>query len=109
MKIWRTKHHCQYFRLPRLAPVWVKWLRRDLSGYYEGMIAPTIGTSALSLHFRRDVACHCARSIGVAGVGGGGTPAALIVLSTLNFPALRWSRAFIAIEPISYTRTALER
>lgn len=32
-KIWRTKHHCQYFRL-----VWLqygaKWLRRDLSGYY---------------------------------------------------------------------------
>lgn len=38
-------------------------------------------------------------SIGVAGVGGGGTFAALIVLSTLNFPVALVG-IFIAIEPV---------
>ncbi|WP_162751043.1 cation:dicarboxylate symporter family transporter, partial [Shigella flexneri] len=46
-------------------------------------------------------------SIGVAGVGGGGTFAALIVLSTLNFPVALVG-IFIAIEPIvDMARTAL--
>ena len=46
-------------------------------------------------------------SIGVVGVGGGGTFAALIVLSTLNFPVALVG-IFIAIEPIvDMARTAL--
>lgn len=46
-------------------------------------------------------------SIGVAGVGGGGTFAALIVLSTLNFPVALVG-IFIAIEPVvDMARTAL--
>ncbi|MGQ4602211.1 cation:dicarboxylate symporter family transporter [Aeromonas veronii] len=46
-------------------------------------------------------------SIGVAGVGGGGTFAALIVLSTLNFP-IALVGVMIAIEPlVDMGRTAL--
>ncbi|ELV7804256.1 L-cystine transporter [Salmonella enterica] len=72
------------------------------------MIAPTIGIDPLSLHFLVAMLPAIALgSIGVAGVGGGGTFAALIVLSTLNFPVALVG-IFIAIEPIvDMARTAL--
>ncbi|EIL6366011.1 cation:dicarboxylase symporter family transporter [Salmonella enterica] len=72
------------------------------------MIAPTIGIDPLSLHFLAAMLPAIALgSIGVAGVGGGGTFAALIVLSTLNFPVALVG-IFIAIEPIvDMARTAL--
>jgi L-cystine uptake protein TcyP (sodium:dicarboxylate symporter family) len=72
------------------------------------MIAPTIGIDPLSLHFLAALLPAIALgSIGVAGVGGGGTFAALIVLSTLNFPVALVG-VFIAIEPVvDMARTAL--
>lgn len=72
------------------------------------MIAPTMGIDPLSLHFLATLLPAIALgSIGVAGVGGGGTFAALIVLSTLNFPVALVG-IFIAIEPIvDMARTAL--
>ncbi|MDU5731131.1 MAG: cation:dicarboxylase symporter family transporter [Citrobacter freundii] len=72
------------------------------------MIAPTIGIDPLSVHFLLAMLPAIALgSIGVAGVGGGGTFAALIVLSTLNFPVALVG-IFIAIEPVvDMARTAL--
>ncbi|MBJ3816128.1 cation:dicarboxylase symporter family transporter [Shimwellia pseudoproteus] len=72
------------------------------------MIAPVMGIDPLSLHFLMAMLPAIALgSIGVAGVGGGGTFAALIVLSTLNFPVALVG-VFIAIEPIvDMARTAL--
>lgn len=72
------------------------------------MIAPTMGIDPFSLQFLATLLPAIALgSIGVAGVGGGGTFAALIVLSTLNFPVALVG-IFIAIEPIvDMARTAL--
>lgn len=72
------------------------------------MIAPTMGIDPLSLHFLATLLPAIALgSIGVAGVGGGGTFASLIVLSTLNFPVALVG-IFIAIEPVvDMARTAL--
>ncbi|WP_368301026.1 cation:dicarboxylate symporter family transporter [Kluyvera sichuanensis] len=72
------------------------------------MIAPTMGIDPFSVHFLVTLLPAIALgSIGVAGVGGGGTFAALIVLSTLNFPVALVG-IFIAIEPIvDMARTAL--
>lgn len=72
------------------------------------MIAPTMGVDPLSLHFLATLLPAIALgSIGVAGVGGGGTFASLIVLSTLNFPVALVG-IFIAIEPVvDMARTAL--
>lgn len=72
------------------------------------MIAPTMGIDPLSFTFLATLLPAIALgSIGVAGVGGGGTFAALIVLSTLNFPVALVG-IFIAIEPIvDMARTAL--
>lgn len=72
------------------------------------MIAPTLGIVPFSVHFLLTLLPAIALgSIGVAGVGGGGTFAALIVLSTLNFPVALVG-IFIAIEPIvDMARTAL--
>ncbi|WPM86146.1 cation:dicarboxylase symporter family transporter [Apirhabdus apintestini] len=72
------------------------------------MIAPTLGIDPLSPQFLFALLPAIALgSIGVAGVGGGGTFAALIVLSTLHFPVALVG-IFIAIEPIvDMARTAL--
>lgn len=72
------------------------------------MIAPTMGVDPLSVHFLATLLPAIALgSIGVAGVGGGGTFASLIVLSTLNFPVALVG-IFIAIEPVvDMARTAL--
>lgn len=72
------------------------------------MIAPTVGIDPFSLSFLAAMLPAIALgSIGVAGVGGGGTFAALIVLSTLNFPVALVG-IFIAIEPVvDMARTAL--
>lgn len=72
------------------------------------MIAPTMGIDPFSVHFLVTLLPAIALgSVGVAGVGGGGTFAALIVLSTLNFPVALVG-IFIAIEPIvDMARTAL--
>ncbi|MDA8481250.1 cation:dicarboxylase symporter family transporter [Citrobacter sp. Awk 4] len=72
------------------------------------MIAPTMGVDPLSVHFLATLLPAIALgSIGVAGVGGGGTFASLIVLSTLNFPVTLVG-IFIAIEPVvDMARTAL--
>ncbi|NDO80861.1 L-cystine transporter [Citrobacter sp. NCU1] len=72
------------------------------------MIAPTMGIDPLSFHFLATLLPAIALgSIGVAGVGGGGTFASLIVLSTLNFPVALVG-IFIAIEPVvDMARTAL--
>ncbi|EGE0822678.1 L-cystine transporter, partial [Shigella flexneri] len=72
------------------------------------MIAPTMGIDPFSLQFLATLLPAIALgSIGVAGVGSGGTFAALIVLSTLNFP-VALVVIFIAIEPIvDMARTAL--
>lgn len=72
------------------------------------MIAPSLGIDPLSLTFLAAMLPAIALgSIGVAGVGGGGTFAALIVLSTLNFPVALVG-IFIAIEPVvDMARTAL--
>lgn len=72
------------------------------------MIAPTMGINPLSIHFLVTLLPAIALgSIGVAGVGGGGTFASLIVLSTLNFPVALVG-IFIAIEPVvDMARTAL--
>ena len=72
------------------------------------MIAPTLGIDPFSLTFLAAMLPAIALgSIGVAGVGGGGTFAALIVLSTRNFPVALVG-IFIAIEPVvDMARTAL--
>lgn len=72
------------------------------------MIAPTAGINPASLSFIFTViAVVAVSSFGVAGVGGGATFAAIIVLSTLNLP-IGLAGVLISIEPlIDMGRTAL--
>lgn len=72
------------------------------------MIAPGVGINPLDFGFLALVAVVCAfSSFGVAGVGGGATFAALIVLSALNLP-IGLAGLLISIEPlIDMGRTAL--
>jgi L-cystine uptake protein TcyP (sodium:dicarboxylate symporter family) len=72
------------------------------------MIAPTVGIDPFNLGFLLTVALVTAiSSFGVAGVGGGATFAALIVLSSLNLP-IALAGLLISIEPlIDMGRTAL--
>ena len=72
------------------------------------MIAPTMGVDPLSLSFIAGlVAIVAVSSFGVAGVGGGATFAALIVLPAMGFP-VTVAALLISIEPlIDMARTAL--
>lgn len=72
------------------------------------MIAPTVGINPLSPSFLFTVIAVVAiSSFGVAGVGGGATFAALLVLSALNLP-VALAGLLISIEPlIDMGRTAL--
>jgi L-cystine uptake protein TcyP (sodium:dicarboxylate symporter family) len=72
------------------------------------MIAPSVGIDPFSISFLLTVALVTAiSSFGVAGVGGGATFAALIVLSSLNLP-IALAGLLISIEPlIDMGRTAL--
>jgi hypothetical protein len=72
------------------------------------MIAPTAGIDPFSFSFIATViAVVTVSSFGVAGVGGGATFAALIVLSTLNLP-VALAGLLISVEPlIDMGRTAL--
>ncbi|WP_439442781.1 L-cystine transporter [Listeria aquatica] len=72
------------------------------------MIAPTVGIDPTSISFILTVVAVVAiSSFGVAGVGGGATFAAIIVLSTLNLP-VGLAGVLISIEPlIDMGRTAL--
>lgn len=72
------------------------------------MIAPTIGINPMDIGFLiKLIAIIAVSSFGVAGVGGGATFAALIVLSALNFPVALVG-LLISIEPlIDMGRTAL--
>lgn len=64
------------------------------------MIAPTMGIEPLSLGFLATVVgVSVIASFGVAGVGGGATFAAIIVLSTLGMP-LELAGLLISIEPL---------
>jgi uncharacterized protein len=72
------------------------------------MIAPTVGIDPLSPSFIFTlIAVVAVSSFGVAGVGGGATFAALIVLSTMNLP-VALAGLLITVEPlIDMGRTAL--
>jgi L-cystine uptake protein TcyP (sodium:dicarboxylate symporter family) len=72
------------------------------------MIAPTIGVDPYTLSFIAPLlAIVTIGSVGVAGVGGGATFAALIVLSAMNLP-VALAGLLISIEPlIDMGRTAL--
>ncbi|MGB0360747.1 MAG: L-cystine transporter [Endozoicomonas sp.] len=72
------------------------------------MIAPTVGVDPTSLSFIGTLIVTIAiGSFGVAGVGGGATFAALIVLSALGFP-VELAGLLISIEPlIDMGRTAI--
>ncbi|MEG1617129.1 MAG: cation:dicarboxylase symporter family transporter [Bacteroidales bacterium] len=72
------------------------------------MIAPVAGVDPMSLEFIiKLIAIIAISSFGVAGVGGGATFAALIVLSSLNFPVALVG-LLISVEPlIDMGRTAL--
>jgi L-cystine uptake protein TcyP (sodium:dicarboxylate symporter family) len=72
------------------------------------MIAPTVGIDPFTLHFLVPlVGIITIGSVGVAGVGGGATFAALIVLSAMNLP-VALAGLLISIEPlIDMGRTAL--
>ncbi|MBM7586168.1 L-cystine uptake protein TcyP (sodium:dicarboxylate symporter family) [Bacillus pakistanensis] len=72
------------------------------------MIAPTVGIDPLSPSFLASVVAIVAiSSFGVAGVGGGATFAALLVLSALNLP-VGLAGLLISIEPlIDMGRTAV--
>jgi L-cystine uptake protein TcyP (sodium:dicarboxylate symporter family) len=72
------------------------------------MIAPTVGVDPFTLHFIGPLlAIITIGSVGVAGVGGGATFAALIVLSAMNLP-VALAGLLISIEPlIDMGRTAL--
>lgn len=72
------------------------------------MIAPTLGINPLEPVFLiRLIVIVSFASFGIAGVGGGATFAALVVLSALNFP-VALAGLLIAIEPlIDMARTAL--
>ncbi|WP_301286527.1 L-cystine transporter, partial [Halomonas sp. 707D4] len=71
------------------------------------MIAPTVGIDPLSLEFLATlVLVVTLASFGIAGVGGGATFAAIIVLSTLDLP-IALAGLLISIEPlIDMGRTA---
>lgn len=72
------------------------------------MIAPMAGVNPLDWHFILTlIAVVTISSLGVAGVGGGATFAALIVLSTMNLP-VALAGLLISVEPlIDMGRTAL--
>jgi L-cystine uptake protein TcyP (sodium:dicarboxylate symporter family) len=72
------------------------------------MIAPTVGVDPFALSFIAPLlAIITIGSVGVAGVGGGATFAALIVLSSMNLP-VALAGLLISIEPlIDMGRTAL--
>lgn len=72
------------------------------------MIAPTLGINVLSFAFLAKVVFIVTiSSLGVAGVGGGATFAAIIVLTGLNFP-VELAGLLISVEPlIDMGRTAL--
>jgi L-cystine uptake protein TcyP (sodium:dicarboxylate symporter family) len=72
------------------------------------MIAPTVGIDPFTPHFLLQlIGIVTIGSIGVAGVGGGATFAALIVLSALNLP-VALAGLLISVEPlIDMGRTAL--
>lgn len=72
------------------------------------MIAPTVGIDPMSLSFLLPLLAIIAfGSIGVAGVGGGATFAALIVLSAMDLP-VALAGLLISVEPlIDMGRTAL--
>jgi L-cystine uptake protein TcyP (sodium:dicarboxylate symporter family) len=72
------------------------------------MIAPTVGVDPMSLNFLAPlIAIIVVGSVGIAGVGGGATFAALIVLSAMNLP-VALAGLLISIEPlIDMGRTAL--
>lgn len=72
------------------------------------MIAPTMGIDPLSpLFILKLVAIVAISSFGIAGVGGGATFAALVVLPAMGFPVLL-AALLISIEPlIDMARTAL--
>ncbi|WP_017811456.1 MULTISPECIES: L-cystine transporter [Paenibacillus] len=72
------------------------------------MIAPTVGINPLDWQFILTlIAVVTISSLGVAGVGGGATFAALIVLSTMNMP-VALAGLLISVEPlIDMGRTAL--
>jgi hypothetical protein len=72
------------------------------------MVAPTMGVDPTGLTFIAGLAAIIAiSSFGVAGVGGGATFAALIVLPAMGFP-VTIAALLISIEPlIDMARTAL--
>ncbi|HAD38968.1 MAG TPA: L-cystine transporter, partial [Plesiomonas shigelloides] len=72
------------------------------------MIAPTVGINPMDPSFLMTlIAVVTISSFGVAGVGGGATFAAIIVLSTMNLP-IALAGFLISIEPlIDMARTAL--
>ncbi len=72
------------------------------------MIAPTMGVDPMSLSFIAGlVAIVAISSFGIAGVGGGATFAALVVLPAMGFP-VTVAALLISIEPlIDMARTAL--
>ncbi|GAK83810.1 L-cystine uptake protein TcyP [Vibrio ponticus] len=72
------------------------------------MVAPTVGVNPLDLHFIVSlVAIITVSSFGIAGVGGGATFAALIVLPAMGLP-VTIAALLISIEPlIDMARTAL--
>lgn len=71
------------------------------------MIAPTIGIEFSFIFLAKLVLIVVISSLGVAGVGGGATFAAIIVLSSLGFP-IELAGLLISVEPlIDMGRTAL--
>src|SRR5699024_6553103 len=72
------------------------------------MIAPSVGINPLSFEFILPLVLIVGiSSFGIAGVGGGATFAALIVLSTMNLP-VALAGVLISVEPlIDMGRTAL--
>lgn len=72
------------------------------------MIAPTVGIDPLSVTFIFTlIAVVAVSSFGVAGVGGGATFAAILVLSTMNLP-IALAGLLISVEPlIDMGRTAV--
>ena len=72
------------------------------------MIAPTVGIDPFSVSYITTLVLVVAiSSFGIAGVGGGATFAAIVVLSTLGLP-LELVGVLISIEPlIDMGRTAL--
>ncbi|ENM5923315.1 sodium/dicarboxylate symporter [Vibrio mimicus] len=72
------------------------------------MVAPTVGISPLDIHFIVSlIAMITISSFGIAGVGGGATFAALIVLPAMGLP-VTIAALLISIEPlIDMARTAL--